>query len=52
MTRRGHKRWIKAARLARIVMGKTQARRGSPSRWVADDDPHAWWELTMAIYDL
>lgn len=52
MRARGNKRWIKAARLAQIAMGKTQPRRGAPAQWKADLDPHAWWELTMAIYDL
>ncbi len=49
---RGNQRWYKAAKLARLAMGKTQARRGSPAQWEADLDPLAWWCLTEAIYDL
>lgn len=52
MRARGNHRWYKAAKLARLAMGKTAARRGQPAQWQADLDPLAWWCLTEAIHDL
>jgi hypothetical protein len=45
------KRWKRAAILARLAMGKSDARRRSPSYWLADEDPLAWWCLTEAIFE-
>jgi len=50
MTKKERRRWQRAARLARLAMGKSGGARGHPPAWHADLDPLAWWCLTDAIY--
>lgn len=51
MTVREQRRWRAAGMMARIVMGKHRRVRGDTKpRWLADDDPLAWWLLTESLF--
>lgn len=45
-------RWVRAGFAARLIMGKTEPRRGRPSVWRADEDPAAWWCATELIFNI